>query len=157
MEHPLPLDTRHKLLQLCSIYTQGAHRESDPRPRQRPIYTLESLHDELRHARRAEAERGEASPDGQAEKVKGLRGSAWQLCADKVSWKNYPLGKVPGQSDDPSRLMVERYSTMTVVDQPVELEAPHHVPGGSAPLRTADGLLWNHSDVNKMKSGLTLF
>ncbi|TNN31631.1 Ribosomal biogenesis protein LAS1L [Liparis tanakae] len=162
MEHPLPPDTRHKLLQLCSIYTQGARREPDPRPGPRPVYTLESLRDEPRHARRlhprrAEAERGEASPDGQAEKAKGLRGSAWQLCSDKVPWRNYPLGKVPGQSDDPSRLMVERYSTLTVVDQPVELEAPHHVPGGSAPLRTADGLLWNHSDVNKMKSGLTLF
>lgn len=174
MEHPLPLETRQKLLQLCSIYTQDAHSASDtsPQRKQLHIYTLESLHEKLQHSRRlshpwrsaAEAERSESSQeykwaDGQAEKAKLLRGSPWQVCNDKVLWKNYPLGKVPGQSDDPSRLMVENYSTMTVFDQPVELESSttHNVPGGLAPVRTADGLLWNHSDVNKLKSGLQLF
>ncbi|XP_068589736.1 ribosomal biogenesis protein LAS1L [Cebidichthys violaceus] len=174
MEHPLPLETRQRLLQLCSIYTQGVHSESDtaPRRKQQPIYTLESLHEKLQHSRRlshpwrsvAEAERSESSQeykwaDVQVEKARLLRGSPWQLCHDKVLWKNYPLGKVPGQSDDPSRLMVENYSTMTVFDQPVELESntAHNVPGVLAPVRTADGLLWNHSDVNMLKSGLQLF
>ena len=41
---------------------------------------------------------------------------------DKVPWKLYPLGKVPGQADDPSCLMVETYSTLTVFDQQVELD-----------------------------------
>ncbi|XP_044067226.1 ribosomal biogenesis protein LAS1L [Siniperca chuatsi] len=174
MEHPLPLETRQRLLQLCSIYTQTARSDLDASPAQKhqPIYTLESLHEKLQHSRHrghawrstGDPERSESSqeykwPDVQAEKAKLLRGSPWQVCTDKVLWKNYPLGKVPGQSDDPSCLMVENYSTMTVFDQPVDLESntAHSVPGVSAPVRTADGLLWNHSDVNKLKSGLQLF
>ncbi|XP_042347774.1 ribosomal biogenesis protein LAS1L [Plectropomus leopardus] len=175
MEHPLPLETRERLLQLCSIYTQIQHSdfETSPEHKQQPIYTLESLHEKLQQSRRhghawhssADAERSEPSPqeskwaDVQAEKAKLLRGSPWQLCTDKVFWKNYPLGKVPGQSDDPSCLMVENYTPMTVFDQPVELESSttHSVPGVMAAVRTAEGLLWNHSDVNKLKSGLQLF
>ncbi|TMS16617.1 Ribosomal biogenesis protein LAS1L [Larimichthys crocea] len=173
MEHPLPLETRQRLLQLCSIYTQTAHSEYDPSPeqKQQPIYTLESLQEKLQHSWRhgkpwrstANSERSESSQeykwaDVQAEKAKVLRGSPWQVCVDKVQWKNYPLGKVPGQSDDPSCLMVENYSTMTVFDQPVEMESStaRSIPGGSAAVRSADGL-WNHSDVNKLKSGLQLF
>ncbi|XP_060930951.1 ribosomal biogenesis protein LAS1L [Limanda limanda] len=174
MEHPLPRDTRQKLLQLCSIYTQTAHSNYDPSPEQKrqPIYTLESLHEKLQHSRhhshpwrsRADPERSEASQENKsanalAERAKLLRGSPWQLCADKVLWKNYPLGKIPGQSDDPSCLMLENYSTMTVFDQPVELESntAHSAPGVSAAVRTSDGPLWNHSDVNRLKSGLQLF
>ncbi|XP_070695719.1 ribosomal biogenesis protein LAS1L [Pempheris klunzingeri] len=175
MEHPLPLETRQKLLQLCFIYTQTAHSnnvDTSPEQKQQPIYTLESLHEKLQHSWRhshpwrptGDSEKSESSQeykwaDVQAEKAKLLRGSPWQLCVDKVLWKNYPLGKVPGQSDDPSCLMVENYSTMTVFDLPVELESntAHGAPGVSAPVRTADGLLWNHSDVNKLKSGLQLF
>lgn len=172
MEHSLPLETRQRLLQLCSIYTQTTHSECDPSPeqKQQPIYTLESLHEKLKHSRHhshalystADSERSESSQehkwtDAQSEKL--LRGTPWQVCADKVLWKNYPLGKVPGQSDDPSCLMVENYSTITAFDQPVELESSttHSVPGASAPVRTADGPIWNHSDVNKLKSGLQLF
>lgn len=171
MEHPLPLETRQRLLQLCSIYTQTTPPELDPplEQKQQPIYTLESLHEKLKHSRlhgnawrsTADPERSESAQDlkwtdAQAEKL--LRGSPWQVCVDKVLCK-YPLGKVPGQSDDPSCLMLETYSTMTVFDQPVEVEssATRSVPGGSAAVRTADGLVWNHSDVNKLKSGLQLF
>ncbi|XP_073325495.1 ribosomal biogenesis protein LAS1L [Pagrus major] len=174
MEHPLPLDTRERLIQLCSIYTQTAHSEFDTslEQKQQPMYTLESLHEKLqlswRHSHSwrstADLERSVSSQeykwaDAQAEKAKLLRGSPWQVCVDKALWKNYPLGKVPGQSDDPSCLMVENYSTMTVFDQQVELESntTHNAPGVSAPVRTADGLLWNHSDLNKLKSGLQLF
>lgn len=174
MEHPLPLETRERLIQLCSIYTQTQHSEFDTssEQKQQPMYTLESLHEKLqlswRHSHSwrstADLERSMSSQeyqwaDAQAEKAKSLRGSPWQVCVDKVLWKNYPLGKVPGQSDDPSCLMVENYSTMTVFDQQVELESntTHNAPGVSAPVRTADGLLWNHSDLNKLKSGLQLF
>ncbi|KAF3696473.1 Ribosomal biogenesis protein LAS1L Protein LAS1 -like protein [Channa argus] len=172
MEHPLPLETRQRLLQLCSIYTQPTQSEFDPSLEQKkqPIYTLESLHEKVKQSRHhnhawpsaVDPERSESSQehewtDAQAERV--LRGSPWQVCADKVLWKNYPLGKVPGQSDDPSCLMVENYSAMTAFDQPVEIEsnAAHNIPGVSAPARTADGLIWNHSDINKLKSGLQLF
>jgi len=174
MEHPLPLETREKLLQLCSIYTQSAHTEgsTSQEPKQQPIYTLESLHEKQQQLRRhshlrrngADSKKSESSQeykwaDVLAEKAKMLRGSPWQVCTDKVMWKNYPLGKVPGQSDDPSCLMVENYSTMTVFDQPVELESntTRSVPGASAPTRMAEGLLWNPSDVNRLKSGLKLF
>uniref|UniRef100_A0A3Q1F5A4 LAS1 like ribosome biogenesis factor n=1 Tax=Acanthochromis polyacanthus TaxID=80966 RepID=A0A3Q1F5A4_9TELE len=174
MEHPLPLETQQRLLQLCSIYTQTTQSELNASQvhKQQPIYTLESLHEKLQHSRRhsqprrseADLERSESSQenrcaDVQAEKAKLLRGSPWQVCTDKILWRNFPLGKVPGQSDDPSCLMVEHYSTMTVFDQPVELEsnAARSVPGVSAPARTAEGLLWNHSDINKLKSGLQLF
>lgn len=172
MEHPLPLETRQRLLQLCVIFTQTTHSEfeSSPEQKQQPIYTLESLHEKLKQSRHhsnalhsmADSDRNETSQDhkwmdAQAETL--LRGSPWQVCADKVLWKNYPLGKVPGQSDDPSCLMVENYSTITAFDQPVELESSttHNVPGVSVPVRTADGHIWNHSDVNKLKSGLQLF
>lgn len=171
MEHPLPVETRQRLLQLCSIYTRSADCEPGaPLQRKQPVYTLESLHEKLQHSRRlghqwrsaAEAERSESSRDNNwadvhAEKAKLLRGSPWQVCTDKVLWKNHPLGKVPGQSDDPSRLMLENYSAMTVFDQPVESITAHNVPGASAAGRTADGLLWNPSDINKLKSGLQLF
>lgn len=173
MEHPLPMETQKKLLQLCSIYTQNADSEFDSslEHKQQPVYTLESLHKRLQHSQWhanpspvAGPDRSESSQDNKwtdfhEEKAYLLRGSPWQVCTDKVMWKNYPLGKVPGQSDDPSCLMVENYSTVTVFDQPVELESniTHSAPGVLAPVRTAEGLLWNNSDVNKLKSGLQLF
>lgn len=171
MEHPLPLETRERLLQLCSIYTQAEPDESRPNPReqrQQPIYTLESLHEKLQqyrhhnHSKRPETERSEPSQEGKwsdvdVEKAKALRGSPWQVCTDKVLWKNYPLGKVPGQSDEPSCLMLENFSTMTAFDQPVELESSstQNAPGTSA--RTTEGVIWTVSDINRLKSGLRLF
>ncbi|XP_056130646.1 ribosomal biogenesis protein LAS1L [Lampris incognitus] len=173
MEHPLPLDTRQKLLQLCAIYTQDAHLESNPTPESRgqPIYTLESLHEKLQNSghqaqpwrSQKDLERSEPLPehldaDSLAEKTRMLKGSPWQICTDKIPWKNYPLGKVPGQSEDPSCFMVDNYSTMTVFDQPVDLESTtqRHAPGVAAPQGTTDGR-WTPSDVNKLKSGLQLF
>lgn len=165
MEHPLPQDTQQKLLQLCSIYTQTSSVESSLSREQKhqPVYTLESLHEKQRLLRPGSAS-AESSSDLQqvhvlAEKAKLLRGSPWQVCPDKVQWKNFPLGKVPGQPDDPSCLMAETYSTLTVSDQPVELESSRgqNVPGVSGPARTTEGLLWNPSDVSRLKSGLKLF
>ncbi|CAL8326308.1 unnamed protein product [Merluccius merluccius] len=170
MEHPLPSETRQKLFKLCSIYTQGAQTDAaDLAAEQRgqPIYTLESLYEKLRQVPRRPMSdydgsvflQGQPGTDFPAESAKLLKGSAWQVCVDKVTWKNYPLGKVPGQSEEPSGLMVESYSTMAVFDQPVELEinAPSSAPGASAPMRAAGGLPWTHSDVIKLKSGLQLF
>ncbi|XP_008411344.1 ribosomal biogenesis protein LAS1L-like [Poecilia reticulata] len=166
MEHPLPQDTQQKLLQLCSIYTQTPAVEfSLPREQKhQPIYTLESLHEKRRQQLRRSGERSESSGDLQwmdvlTEKAKVLRGSPWQVCSDKVLWKNFPLGKVPGQSDDPSSLMVETYSAMTVCEQPVEMESSRgqNVSGVPGPARAAEGLIWNQSDVNRLKCGLKLF
>ncbi|KAM4738287.1 ribosomal biogenesis protein LAS1L [Anableps anableps] len=166
MEHPLPQDTQQKLLQLCSIYTQSSNMEFTLSKEQKhqPIYTLESLHEKQQLQLRRSSERSESSSDLKwvdvmAEKAKVLRGSPWQVCSDKVLWKNYPLGKVPGQSDDPSCLIVETFSVMTVSEQPVDMESSRrqNVPGISGPARTSEGLLWNQSDVNRLKSGLKLF
>ncbi|CAL8255320.1 unnamed protein product [Arctogadus glacialis] len=169
MEHPLPSETRHKLLKLCSIYTQGAHEDAaDLAAEQRgqPIYTLESLHEKQRHAPRRPASdcdggaflQGQPGADFPAENAALLKGSLWQVCTDKVMWKNYPLGKVPGQSEDPSGMMVESYSTMVVFDQPVELEiTAQNAPGASAAARAASGLPWSLGDVIQLKSGLQLF
>lgn len=45
------------------------------------------------------------------------------MCSlDNVKWKHFPLGKVPGQSEDPSYLMAENYSTMSVFDQHIEVD-----------------------------------
>lgn len=163
MEHPLPHETQQNLLNLCSIYTQN---ETSPLPlprKDQPIYTLESLHEKLRrsrHRRSKESERSSSNreiSDTDTDKIRLLRGSPWQLCTDNVMWKNYPLGKVPGQSEEPTCLMLENYSPMTVFDQPVEMEAPvHNVPKASATVKS-EGLIWNPSDIGRIKSGIKLF
>ncbi|KAK6316986.1 hypothetical protein J4Q44_G00123860 [Coregonus suidteri] len=104
MEHLMPLDTRQKLLRLSSIYTQGADSGHPS-----CIYTLKILHESLRlqsrhqvHTKRpgtvsdpckAQPERTEdvqeyLSPDALSEKAAELRGSPWQVCTDKLQWKN---------------------------------------------------------------------
>lgn len=163
MEHPPPQETREKLFQLCSIYTQTERSEaSTPLQQQQPIYTVSMLLDQMQHSSPMDSERSEERKwaDVQAERALALRGSPWQVCTDNVTWENYALGKVPGQSDDPSCLMVDNYSIMTVFDQPVELESSatrSSIPGASAPARPAEGLLWSNSELNKLKCGLKLF
>lgn len=41
---------------------------------------------------------------------------------DEVRWKDFPLGKLPGQTDDPDALMLDNYSMMSLLDQPVRDE-----------------------------------
>ncbi|NWU36934.1 LAS1L protein, partial [Hylia prasina] len=57
-----------------------------------------------------------------AEKRAALQGSAWRITADEVQWKDFPLGKLPGQTDDPDGLMLDNYSMMSLPDQPVRDE-----------------------------------
>ncbi|KAM6252246.1 ribosomal biogenesis protein LAS1L isoform 1-T1 [Spheniscus humboldti] len=57
-----------------------------------------------------------------AEKRAALQGSAWQITADEVRWKDFPLGKLPGQTDDPDGLMLDNYSMMSLLDQPMRDE-----------------------------------
>ncbi|XP_072306306.1 ribosomal biogenesis protein LAS1L [Eucyclogobius newberryi] len=160
MEHPLPVETQHNLLTLCSIYTQRA--EPPSLRRDQPVYTLESLREKLQQSkqRRKNAERSGAErkmSKSDADKVRLLRGSWWQLCTENVAWKNYALGKVPGQSDEPSCLMLDTFSTMDVPDQPVELDTPVHNAPKTSPALKSDGLLWTAGDVGRLKSGLKLF
>lgn len=41
---------------------------------------------------------------------------------DEIQWKDFPLGKLPGQTDDPDGLMLDNYSMMSLLDQPVRDE-----------------------------------
>uniref|UniRef100_A0A7M4FWD5 LAS1 like ribosome biosis factor n=1 Tax=Crocodylus porosus TaxID=8502 RepID=A0A7M4FWD5_CROPO len=60
-----------------------------------------------------------------AEKRAALQGSVWQISSDEVQWKDFPLGKLPGQADEPDGLMVEHYSVMSLIDQPVTRDERH--------------------------------
>ncbi|XP_066516532.1 ribosomal biogenesis protein LAS1L [Hoplias malabaricus] len=182
MDKPLPLETQQNLIHLCSIYTQSNHGNCSPNNSDstHPVYTLESLQEKLcgdtqnSHTHFQGHTLGEAkatppldlqeylSTETIQERNAALRGSSWSVCTDKVPWKQFPLGKVPGQSDDPSCLMLENYSTLTVFDQQVELDQipPHHHGNASVPMQNrigSDGPLWTHSDLSKLKAGLKLF
>lgn len=164
MDHPLPLETQENLLNLCSIYTRNERSPPTLPRRDQPIYTLESLHEKLRrsrHRRSKESERSSSSSremsDTDADKMRLLRGSPWQLCVENIAWKNYPLGKVPGQSDDPNCLMLENYTLMEVLDQPVEKDSPSHNQPKAAAAVKSEGLIWNPSDLARLKSGMKLF
>ncbi|XP_043094843.1 ribosomal biogenesis protein LAS1L [Puntigrus tetrazona] len=178
MDKPLPHDAQQNLLRLCSIYTQGYHEITSPGPSDpaEPVYTLQNLQDRLKsnattqsnhtpspmQAPPTEDLQENLSAETVQERNFALRGSAWTVCADKVPWKQYPLGKVPGQPEDPSCLMVECYSTFTVFDQQVALDRllQHH-GNRSGPIQSrssgAEGALWTHSDLSKLKAGLQLF
>ncbi|NWR11234.1 LAS1L protein, partial [Paradoxornis webbianus] len=93
-----------------------------------------------------------------AEKRAALQGSAWQITADEVRWKDFPLGKLPGQTDDPDGLMLDNYSMMSLLDQPVR-EEWKSLNTNSAELNipVTGGLLWTQNDFHKIKSGLQLF
>ncbi|XP_060612171.2 ribosomal biogenesis protein LAS1L [Anolis sagrei] len=95
-----------------------------------------------------------------AEKRMALQGSAWQLNTDGVKWRNFPLGRLPGQSDDPDTLLVENYTLITGPDQLVKQDknsssgvTSSEWGGASA----AEGLLWTQSQLHKLKSGLQLY
>lgn len=184
MDKPLPPDAQKNLLQLCSIYTQGYHCDPSAGPSDpaEPVYTLQNLQERLKsntsqnrdvHSANHTAKTTQIPPTEELqeklstetvqERNSALQGSAWTVCTDKVPWKHYPLGKVPGQPEDPSCLVVESFSTFTVFDQQVELDQlPQQHGNRSVPIQSrgasgSDGLLWTHSDMSKLKAGLTLF
>ncbi|KAL2082867.1 hypothetical protein ACEWY4_020640 [Coilia grayii] len=182
MDEPPPPDTQEKLLRLSSIYTQGECHREEPRGHpdpSRPVYTLQSLKERFRREglgagpsltnHSASCAQGLPTEELQEklsaavleQRQAALRGSPWQVCTDKVPWRFYPLGKVPGQSEEPSCLMVDTYTPLTVFDQQVELDKPsqHHVnPSILSQNRTgSDGQLWSTAELNKLKSGLKLF
>ncbi|NXQ71303.1 LAS1L protein, partial [Quiscalus mexicanus] len=93
-----------------------------------------------------------------AEKRAALQGSAWQITADEVRWKDFPLGKLPGQTDDPDGLMLDNYSMMSLLDQPVRDEwKPLSTNSAELNIPMTGGLLWTQNDFHKIKSGLQLF
>ncbi|XP_017693805.1 PREDICTED: ribosomal biogenesis protein LAS1L [Lepidothrix coronata] len=93
-----------------------------------------------------------------AERRAALQGSAWQITADEVQWKDFPLGKLPGQTDDPDGLMLDNYSMMSLLDQPVRDEwKTLHTNSAELKIHGTGGLLWTQNDFHKIKSGLQLF
>uniref|UniRef100_A0A8C9J5A3 LAS1 like ribosome biosis factor n=1 Tax=Panthera tigris altaica TaxID=74533 RepID=A0A8C9J5A3_PANTA len=110
-----------------------------------------------------------------AQKTGALQGSAWQISSEDVRWDTFPLGLMPGQTEDPAELMLENYDTMYLLDQPVleqRLEPPTCQTGtlglscgmgsdncsnssnGSSNL---EGLLWSQGQLHGLKTGLQLF
>ncbi|NWW77963.1 LAS1L protein, partial [Climacteris rufus] len=93
-----------------------------------------------------------------AEKRAALQGSAWQITADEIRWKDFPLGKLPGQTDDPDGLMLDNYSMMSLLDQPVRDEyKSFNTNSAELNIPVTGGLLWTQNDFHKIKSGLQLF
>ncbi|XP_038604417.1 ribosomal biogenesis protein LAS1L [Tachyglossus aculeatus] len=98
------------------------------------------------------------SPEALAEKQAVLQGSAWQLSADDVQWGLFPLGKLPGQTEDPGGLLLTSY---TVLDQPAADGRPSPTPSEDCCLDLGDsggeGLLWTPGEMHRLKAGLQLF
>ncbi|GCB61916.1 hypothetical protein scyTo_0007131 [Scyliorhinus torazame] len=187
MVYPLPITTQQKLLQLCSIYNQepGSFSVSDfpVGHGQLPVYTVENLpmksgiespnqltgmvHAEFREDTESVIGPTSGEESVQAvdlemltEKIHALEGSDWQICTDKISWKDYPLGKVPGQKEDPNCLFVENYTLMPVLHRPKTEDNLEHntaISTTGLPCADSEGLWWTSSDLNRLKAGLKLF
>ncbi|XP_077163893.1 ribosomal biogenesis protein LAS1L isoform X2 [Paroedura picta] len=94
-----------------------------------------------------------------AEKRVTLQGSAWQVSSEGTKWQHCPLGKLPGQTDDPDALRVEAYSVMSALEQPAngDQRTPLCVASSEWNGSGAEGLLWTQSELHKLKSCLQLF
>ncbi|KAM6143402.1 ribosomal biogenesis protein LAS1L [Erethizon dorsatum] len=106
-----------------------------------------------------------------AQKRGALEGSAWHVSSEDARWDTFPLGHMPGQTEDPAELMLENYDTMYLLDQPVleqQLEPPLCKTGtlglncgvGSGNCSNSsnlEGLLWSQGQLHGLKTGLQLF
>ncbi|XP_034805311.1 ribosomal biogenesis protein LAS1L isoform X4 [Pan paniscus] len=120
---------------------------------------------------------GQESPTAEnarllAQKRGALQGSAWQVSSD-VRWETFPLGRMPGQTEDPAELMLENYDTMYLLDQPVleqrlepstcktdTLGLSCGVGSGNCSNSSSsnfEGLLWSQGQLHGLKTGLQLF
>ncbi|XP_035581444.1 ribosomal biogenesis protein LAS1L isoform X5 [Zalophus californianus] len=123
---------------------------------------------------------GEESPTAEnarllAQKRGALQGSPWQVSSEDIRWDTFPLGLMPGQTEDPAELMLENYDTMYLLDQPVleqRLEPPtckigtlglscgmgsDNCSNSSNSSSNLEGLLWNQGQMHGLKTGLQLF
>ncbi|KAG8448198.1 hypothetical protein GDO86_015334 [Hymenochirus boettgeri] len=95
-----------------------------------------------------------------AERRAALQGSAWGISEEFVKWSEYPLGVVPGQTEDPGCLLVDGYSEMAVLEQQGSQSMNgHFFPMSSPALPSAPSeiLLWSQSELNHIKANLRLF
>ncbi|XP_003816964.2 ribosomal biogenesis protein LAS1L isoform X3 [Pan paniscus] len=121
---------------------------------------------------------GQESPTAEnarllAQKRGALQGSAWQVSSEDVRWETFPLGRMPGQTEDPAELMLENYDTMYLLDQPVleqrlepstcktdTLGLSCGVGSGNCSNSSSsnfEGLLWSQGQLHGLKTGLQLF
>ncbi|XP_055499568.1 ribosomal biogenesis protein LAS1L [Leucoraja erinacea] len=187
-DSPLPITTQQKLLQLCSIYIQepGSFSISDfpIGCNHLPVHTVENLQvmngsessnqltstvhtDFLMDTEpvvvhtTGEEQSQSINLEMLTETIQSLEGSVWQLCTDQIAWKNYPLGKVPGQSDDPNCFLVNNYTLMPVLPQPTTKETMDQknteISTTGLPCADPEGLWWNQGDLHRLKAGLKLF
>ncbi|XP_043560773.1 ribosomal biogenesis protein LAS1L [Chiloscyllium plagiosum] len=185
MDAPLPISTQQKLLQLCSIYIQepGSFSVSDfpVGHGQLPVYTVENL--QMKSGIESPKELADTEfrknieplmipTSGEemvqtvnleilSEKIQALEGSVWQICTDQIAWKDYPLGKIPGQKEDPSCLLVDSYTLMPVLQQSKTEENLDDFntafSNTGLPCADSEGLWWTQSDLYRLKAGLKLF
>ncbi|KAM4819281.1 ribosomal biogenesis protein LAS1L isoform 2-T2 [Thomomys bottae] len=105
-----------------------------------------------------------------AHKREVLQGSAWQVSSEDVRWDTFPLGRLPGQTGDPSELMLDSYDTMYLLDQPVvdqRLRSPkskastlglsYNSSSTSSSSNNHEGLLWSPIQLHRLKAGVQLF
>uniref|UniRef100_A0A8C5SBA5 LAS1 like ribosome biosis factor n=1 Tax=Laticauda laticaudata TaxID=8630 RepID=A0A8C5SBA5_LATLA len=98
-------------------------------------------------------------PAALAEKRKALQGAVWQVGSDELKWRNFPLGKLPGQTDDPDTLLVDNYTMMSAFDQ-LENGDRKNSPNNVSPEWSGflmSGLMWTQSELHKLKSGIQHF
>ncbi|XP_053329680.1 ribosomal biogenesis protein LAS1L [Spea bombifrons] len=90
-----------------------------------------------------------------------LQGSSWGISTEYVKWGEYPLGLVPGQSEDPGCLLVDSYSIMSVLEQQCteSKKNGNNAPTSSTTVAGAsfEPILWSQAELNNIKAGLKLF
>ncbi|XP_006981247.1 ribosomal biogenesis protein LAS1L isoform X2 [Peromyscus maniculatus bairdii] len=109
-------------------------------------------------------------------KREALQGSAWQVSSEDVRWGTFPIGRMPGQTDDPTELMLDNYDTMYLLDQPVVEHrfepsksrsstlslgcyggSNNSSSSSSSSSGNLEGLVWNQGQLHGLKAGLQLF
>lgn len=105
-----------------------------------------------------------------AHKRGALQGSSWQVSSEDVRWEKFPIGRVPGQTEDPAELLLDKYDTMYLLEQPVleqRVEPPKCKSGilnmncdvGSSNCSSGkcERLYWNQAQMHRIKTGVQLF
>ncbi|KAM4021263.1 ribosomal biogenesis protein LAS1L [Anomaloglossus baeobatrachus] len=89
------------------------------------------------------------------ERRAALDGSVWGVSSESVKWGEYPLGVVPGQTEDPGCLLINCYSKMTVLEQ--QDSESQSIPESPPPVTTSAEQSWSQTELDHIKAGLRLF
>ncbi|XP_040856962.1 ribosomal biogenesis protein LAS1L [Ochotona curzoniae] len=105
-----------------------------------------------------------------AHKTGALHGSSWQVSSEDARWEKFPIGRVPGQTEDPAELLLDKYGTMYLLEQPVleqRVEPPKckssilglncDVSSGNCNSSKCERLFWSQAQMHRIKTGLQLF